>query len=871
MSTVDVRPHCFVAALFAISAGVACGSRGTSDAAADVRADAAWPCPAEWVRYDRGGCGPAILLCTPGGGAALHACDDVDISRPHDIALPDGGATTSFYRLPDGGIGGPWPSDDWVPDAGIPSCAAGWRRMADGTCDPALRLDCAAGSDPLPAGECTPTSERDCPTSEYADVSAETIGATVVRVRAGADPSGADGSEARPLTTIAQGVAAAGPDGWVLIAPGSFAETLVFVRGVHLVGQCAAHVTLLGEPMGGGIGLPTVAARGGAARLDLRGMTLRGGGRGIDASGGARVTMRAVTIDGATEHAVLVSGAGTQLTGEGIRITSTRVVDSEGGMALRSAGGGIIEINRSSLVRNAIAAVYARDPGSAITIRATVVRDTQPASDGTFGIGVTSQFAGRVSAFGVVLANNRDSAVLALGRGSRIEISDGAVTGTLRISRGSRGHGLHAATGATLIATRVLLAGNHSAGAIALGEAARLEISDSVVRGTRSQTDGTRGFGLHADDGGAVVATRVQLVGNRGAGAFSSYPAARLELTDSIVRGTVATPDPASGQGLDCERGAALIGTRVLVERNERSAVSSWDVGSRLQLTDSIVRGTLLATNGASGFGLLCHQGATLIAERVLITQNRAAGVLGSGDGTQLVVTDSAVSGTLERRDGFGGYGMTTQFGATLSAARVLVANNRDTGIWGVDGSSAMLADVVVDVVGRTIHDAFGAGVLATNGAHIRSSRLAIHDVHGFSLAAVPRLQTADTSSASASDLFVAGVGPSGVSFTRLTSAPVSYGLYAGAGCTLDASRAVIDTGDWGFFRSLGTLALRDAVITRQDHAAGATNDTSATAPLTLDNVVRTGNANDEILRDVDLVEIDLPPPPEACLRPPCM
>ena len=78
------------------------------DATIPARSAGRWTCPAGWVVGEHGGCGPAVLLCVPGGGAGQGACDGVDVSRPAMIALPDGGAVRGFYRLPDGGIGGAW-------------------------------------------------------------------------------------------------------------------------------------------------------------------------------------------------------------------------------------------------------------------------------------------------------------------------------------------------------------------------------------------------------------------------------------------------------------------------------------------------------------------------------------------------------------------------------------------------------------------------------------------------------------------------------------------------------------------------------------------------------------------------------------------
>jgi hypothetical protein len=51
---------------------------------------------------------------------------------------------------------------------------------------------------------------------------------------------------------------------------------------------------------------------------------------------------------------------------------------------------------------------------------------------------------------------------------------------------------------------------------------------------------------------------------------------------------------------------------------------------------------------------------------------------------------------------------------------------------------------------------------------------------------------------------------------------PVSYGVFVGEGSTLDAAAASVDRCDWGFFQSLGALALPGAAVTRSRVALGA-------------------------------------------------
>ncbi len=984
---VESRPFRFVAAFLVTMVATACGSRGPMDASTDARADAAWPCPPDWVRYERGGCGPAILLCVPDGGAAPHACDGVDLSRPHVTALPDGGTTTRFYRLPDGGIGGSWPADDWVPtgvpaegwapDSGIPSCPTGWQRTSDDTCEPALRTTCPVGSDPLPAGECTPTATSDCPTTEFADVTAESIGARVGRVRAGADPSGADGSTARPFPSVGAAVTAVGDGGWVLIGQGIFDETISVTGMVHIVGRCAAQVTLAGAPDTSTVGSPTIAARGAAARLDLRGVQVRGGGFGVSASGGAHVSLRNVSVDHATQYGVNVDGSGTEATLEGSRVASTRAVSVSGGMGVVVLAGARATVRRTAFVANGFAGLAARGTGSRLVVSDAVVRGTLPSVDGMNGFGLTSQQGALVAATTVLLEDNRAAGVFS-SSGARIDISDSVVRGTRPRRDESGGYGLQSQDGGTLVATRVLVAENQSAaayatsarsvlevhdcvlrgtrarrdgtggsalssqfgasivasgtllvnnrdvGALAFGAAARLdliasvvrdtaprtdasagygllsqdgatltaagvlvvdnteagvaaegngsrvELRDCIVRRTHARADGTGGFGLVSHQGATLTATRMVIADNHSAGVYAATAGATLELSDSVVRGTTVGGDHTTGEGITSQQGATLVATRVLVSENASAGALAIDGGSRIEIRESVVRRTRENANGRSGYGLTSQGGAMLLASAVLVADNHAVGAYVASGDSRLELHHSEVRNTLSSADGTGGYGILVHERATLTANGVLLRENREIAIWG-SASESRLDDIFVTRVGPGLRGGLGAGVVATDGARLVGARISVIDVGGFAVASVPRIDGSLASQTALTDLFIVAVRPSNVNFRRFDASRVAYGLFAGRECALDATHAVIDTGAWGFFRSLGTLTLRDAVITRQDHASGATNGTSATAPLTLDNVVRTGNATDDVLHDVDLVEIDLPPAPQACLRPPCM
>lgn len=115
---------------------------------ATVSCDPSWPCPEGWVGGASGGCGPAVLLCAPDGGAAPGACDLDALGSPRAFPTEDSGTGWRFGLLPDGEITGGWSEH-------MPPCAEGWNRLDDGSCVPCCE-SARPGRRPFQAGGARP-------------------------------------------------------------------------------------------------------------------------------------------------------------------------------------------------------------------------------------------------------------------------------------------------------------------------------------------------------------------------------------------------------------------------------------------------------------------------------------------------------------------------------------------------------------------------------------------------------------------------------------------------------------------------------------------------------------------------------------------
>jgi hypothetical protein len=426
----------------------------------------------------------------------------------------------------------------------------------------------------------------------------------------------------------------------------------------------------------------------------------------------------------------------------------------------------------------------------------------------------------------------------------------------------------------------VLVADTHSIGAFAAGGGSALALTDAIVRDTQADATARAGHGLVSQQGARLEARRVLVTDNHEAGAVAWDQGSVMVLTDSVVRRTRSRAD-GGGYGVTALAGARLEALRVLIADNHEAGAVARNADTSLALTDVVVRGTSPVPSGLLGCGLWAQEGAAVTATRVLVAESHTDGAVASGAGSTLALADSAVVATRPNTAGLFGRGLEAHTGAALTAARVLVAQNSEIGATlSRAGTTGALTDVLIVGVAPSARG-FGAGATAFGGARLAVERLAVVDVHGVALAAVPlenvregRLGDARIDGA---DAFVRGVGSNTIrvdptDLDRAAGRLVAYGLHVGDGCTLDVRRAVVAQGGYGFFAAAGgSFVLRTGVVVAQLDAAGASNTTPDA--LVLDGVAFRGNAVDAVVHDRVLPEAAaLAPPTEpSCLDARCM
>jgi len=468
------------------------------------------------------------------------------------------------------------------------------------------------------------------------------------------------------------------------------------------------------------------------------------GGRGIGVETGAHLDVARSIIDSNREIGINAAGTGTNLTIADVMVTDTQARESDqiGGMGLMVSDGAHATVARALLVRNRSAAVYAYDKPNSNTpvleMRDIVVRDTLPreadhgggtgldAADGAV-VTVDRALVDRSCAAGVGL-----TLIETNGVPPEMTLGDVVVRDTRSQQKTKTGgRGLEVGDGGRLTVNRGLLLRNREMGAAAgiftIGyPGVEMTLNDVVIRDTLptegGDAAGRHGRGLGVQDGAKVTVNRSLIEGSREIGVFvglltpgGALPS--LDMSDVIVRDTRAQEaGHGAGRGFELHDAARVAITRCAVEESREigffaASLAPSGYAQPIALTDILIRDTRgMLDDQSEGMGLVVQDGAAIAMSRAVLDRNRKIAVLVSTTEpgmplSSLVFADAVVRATLSTTggvlEGLGGRGLHVQHGATAEVSRVVIAANREYGVYAVTTAgrlppSVSLGDIVV-------------------------------------------------------------------------------------------------------------------------------------------------------------------------------
>jgi hypothetical protein len=754
-----------------------------------------WPAAAALLTtFLTSACGEPRLQLEQGDGPTFRGDASVPTREPLRLAVmpPASPVPPAAPATPDPPVLTPCP-DGWAEAAGGLHCEP-W--AIDDSPDRCAGTEAWFGDD---ARICRELGSG-CPAGEFPANLPE--GRPILYVRGG--ESGGDGTPDAPYGTIAKAITEAPEGALIALARGTYEEAVSLGPGLTLWGACVSETILRSSEPATEAGVVTAAGLGAVVRnLQIQtsarpglvapeGTSLEAADIAIDettvagawAFGGELVLRNAVvsrtrtreSVDGYGAHAskggairidrawfqqnhsvgVYADGAGSTLTVQDAAVRRTQSGDDGGaGWGLAVDSGAVAEVARLVVEHNRDNAVVVADEGTSASFVDLLVRDTRPReSDGFAGVGLVVGAGAEVDAERIVSLRNHTLGLAAIQNGT-LRITDALVLDIEpTAANGRAGIGVVAQSGGQLEARRLRVERVRSRGILLEGNASGTLEDVMVADVVPEQSTGLGepggppgGNGISAQLGAVASLGRVLIENARETALRSGAAGAVIEAEDVTVRSTRggvavegAPPGGTLGWGLVAEQDGVLRVARALVEDSEGFGVFVDEPGAELRLEDGVIRGTRSGPDGSLGRGLTVQRAAIAVLERVLIEDNREAGVVvidspEAESRATLRARDVLVRGTESRSlDGRFGRGLIVQE-ANAELVRAQLENNREVGAWiGRGGSEATLQDVVVRET-RSSDLGVGRGVAVQEGATARLERVRITDSEELGLA----------------------------------------------------------------------------------------------------------------------------------------
>jgi hypothetical protein len=316
------------------------------------------------------------------------------------------------------------------------------------------------------------------------------------------------------------------------------------------------------------------------------------------------------------------------------------------------------------------------------------------------------------------------------------------------------------------------------------------------------------------------------------------------------------------------------VATRTLFANITGVGVLAMDSSTELVMRDSIVRGSLLgAGEHAVVDDISVINGAHALIERSVLERGNGAGLVAFAAGTAVDVRDLVVRDRVLAPGGRGSAAIIVENDARLAASGLAVHGVDLVGV-AITNAAATIDELLV----RDVHQilgGYGFGVVTSRSAELTLSRAAVEQVSGWAIALVQR--GGGGVRFTATDLFIRDVRSSPVEYDPVSQTilrdvpPVALGVMVANTGTVTIGRATILAGGYGFLNAGGGINIDRAVIAAQLDAAGAATDAAGAARTTLQRVVMTGNARNELVVRPELpVGAALPLPSAPCLTTNC-
>lgn len=381
-----------------------------------------------------------------------------------------------------------------------------------------------------------------------------------------------------------------------------------------------------------------------------------------DDAGDVQLSVTRGTMANNDFAAVANFGADTSVRLTDVRISNTRA--GPGAVLVKPSQDGAsgacrVELTRVSLDSNEGTGIFASGSRAQLTLQDVSIENTQSVDELEGGPALGASSGARVTGSRLALSNNVEAGIAMADAGTSLQLTDLLVSGTLAPLEVRAGFGLVAFGGSAVVERAAFVKNVFTAVHVecsdfsfetrrcssATARDAQVTLRDVIIGETASSpVDGLLGVGLAAL-GATVDLQRARIFDNRAFG-VAAFGASKLGFNDVVIEGTQPAEDGVFAHGIVVREGSELAGERIVVTRNQGSAIVAVERAlvnlSELSLTHNEsdpVRGVL-------GRGLEASTGANVSIQRALVCDNHDYGFVAFDAATQLTLDHVRVQDT---------------------------------------------------------------------------------------------------------------------------------------------------------------------------------------------------------------------------------
>ena len=211
-------------------------------------------------------------------------------------------------------------------------------------------------------------------------------------------------------------------------------------------------------------------------------------------------------------------------------------------------------------------------------------------------------------------------------------------------------------------------------------------------------------IGISVHSGARLDLQRVRFEDNTKLGLVAGLANTVVTATDILVARSAGNPDGSSEDkfvgshgGISVQLGAMVTLHRASLEDNQGIGIYAGDEGSLAAIDDVFITESKPRISGYLGRGIHVQAGASVSAKRVSVLDNKDIGLFVSGDESSATISDSVIARTGFNAEGSYGLGVYGIEAASLGLERSIVMESQNMGVFVRDPlTSAILTEVLV-------------------------------------------------------------------------------------------------------------------------------------------------------------------------------